>query len=114
MNLQNNLQNNNFNKSENDLNKNLHNILNMNLQNNNFKKSENDLKNNLHNNIYMNSEKNNISNKYIDMNITNILKNKINKQLNLHVTDKNTIKHFSKYVDSLADDKQSLKTFNLQ
>ena len=51
----------------------------------------------------MNSEKNNI---------INILKNKINKQLNLHVTDKNTIKHFSKYVDSLADDKQSLKTFN--
>ena len=36
----------------------------------------------------MNSEKNNISNKYIDMNITNILKNKINKQINLHVTDK--------------------------
>ena len=83
-----NLQNNNFKKCENDLNKNLHNILNMNLQNNNFKKSENDLKNNLHNNIYMNSEKNNISNKYIDMNITNILKNKINKQINLHVTDK--------------------------
>jgi len=43
-----------------------------------------------------------------------ILKNKIKKQLNLHVTDKNTIKHFSKYVDSLAGDKQSLKTFNSQ
>ena len=53
----------------------------------------------------MNSEKNNI---------INILKNKINKQLNLHVTDKNTIKQFSKYVDFLGEDKQSLKTFNSQ
>ena len=60
------------------------------------------------------SEKNNISNKYIDMDITNILKNKINKQLNLHVTDKKIINMFSKYVQLLEDDKHMLKTFNSQ
>ena len=43
----------------------------------NFKKNENDLKKYSQYNIYMNSEKNNISNKYIDMNITNILKKKL-------------------------------------
>ena len=64
--------------------------------------------------MYMISEKNNISNKYIDMDITNILKNKINKQLNLHVSDKKTISAFSKHVQSLGDDKNMLKTFNSQ
>ena len=60
------------------------------------------------------SEKNNISNKYIDMNITNILKNKINKQINKYVTDKKTISAFSKHVQSLGDDKKLLKTSNSQ
>ena len=44
------------------------------------------------------SEKNNISNIYIGMDITNILKNKIHKQINLHVTNKKTISAFSKHV----------------
>ena len=44
--------------------------------------------------IYMISEKNNVSNKYLDMNITNILKNKINKQIHKYVTDKKQLPHF--------------------
>ena len=64
----------------------------INFEKNNFKKNDFDLKKYSQYNIYMNSEK---------YNIINILKNKINKQLNLNVTDKNTIKNFQKYVDTL-------------
>ena len=75
----------------------------MNFEKNNFEKKyfkKNDLKI--------------ISNNILDMNISNILKNKIYKQLNKYVTDKKTINMFSKHVQSQVDDKKQLKTFNNQ
>ena len=75
----------------------------MNFEKNNFEKKylkKNDLKI--------------ISNNILDINISNILKNKIYKQINKYVTDRKTINMFSKHVQSLGDDKKQLKTFNNQ
>ena len=55
-----------------------------------------------------------ISNNILDMNISNILKNKIHKQINKYVSARKTKNMFSKHVQSLGYDKKQLKTFNNQ
>ena len=51
-------------------------------------------------------EKNNLS--YNDMNIINILKNKIYRQINTYVKHKKSLQAFNNYVNSLGNDKVKL------
>ena len=58
-----------------------------------------------------NSENNNLSIITMD-NITEILKRKIDKQMNTFVKHKASIKAFNNYINSLGDDKTKLKKFS--
>ena len=60
-----------------------------------------------------NSENNNLSIITMD-NITEILKRKIDKQINTFVKHKASIKAFNNYINSLGNDKTKLKKFNSQ
>ena len=60
-----------------------------------------------------NSENNNLSIITMD-NITEILKRKIDKQINICVKHKAIIKAFNNYINSLGNDKIKLKKFNSQ
>ena len=89
-------------------------------KNNNLEILKNDLKKyflfynmeNLKNNL-KNSENNNLSIITMD-NITEILKRKIDKQINTFVKHKATIKAFNNYINSLGNDKIKFKKINSQ
>ena len=66
---------------------------------------ENDIKNNIENNSLINN---------ITMEIIQLLKRKIYKQVNRFVKHKATIKAFDNYINRLGDDKEKLKKFNNQ
>ena len=82
--------------------------------NNHIENLEKLLKDNL--NIYNmenNIENNNLINN-ITMEIIQLLKRKIYKQVNRFVKHKATIKAFDNYINKLGDDKEKLKKFNNQ
>ena len=63
---------------------------------------------NMENNIKNNIENNNLINN-ITMEIIQLLKRKIYKQINRFVKHKSTIKAFDNYINKLGDDKEKLK-----
>ena len=63
--------------------------------------------------ILKNSENNNLSIITMD-NITEILKRKIDKQINTYVKHKASINAFNNYINSLGNDKIKFKKFNSQ
>ena len=88
-------------------------------KNNNLEILRNDLKKdflfyNMENKTNLeNSENNNLSIITMD-NITEILKRKIDKQINTYVKHKASINAFNNYINSLGNDKIKLKKFNSQ
>ena len=67
----------------------------------------------MENNIKNIIENNNLNNN-ITMEIIEVLKRKIYKQINRFVSHKSSIKAFDNYINKLGDDKEKLKKFNNQ